>query len=417
MEQKHFWEIRKTDLFQWLLIILAYEMHDSALYIMYGDYITGIAIGLILLVYARYPSTRNQMLGIGLAFLLIDIIFVRFINSGGIGVDIYLRWASQLMIAFFSVSIDKNSFVDKFTRFVVTMAGISLVLYTISLADTSLIKKMALLSYSPWEGTTHYGGFLYTLTTGYTRNSGVFNEPGLYQIVLNTALFLLVFYEKQIYATEKKRIRMIFILIITILTTQSTTGYVGMLMILTCFLLKKDNNRLYRRLVVVAMIAAIFILVDYSWNEKTSLLYKVLISKIQDINHDTKVDYIVSSGQARLVTIQMCIQSILKYPFGIGIDKYNLILRSSFRYGDAAVAAVLFSTAAQIGVVPVFIIVFSYIKGVWKNRKHFMSFLVAVFLFFNTVLAQSDLFYPAIWVLMFISGERREIDESTMVVQ
>lgn len=409
--------IKKKSMWQWILIFLLFQAHDSALYIVYNTAFTAVSLLTIFYVGTRYGYVRSKRIAIALLLLLTDVFFVRILNSGGIGLGIFIRWATQLLLAYVAVEIDSDYFIDRFSKFVTFMAVVSLLFYVVSLSNTSIIKAISLFQYSPWEGATHYGGLLYTLTTGYTRNTSVFNEPGLYQIVLNSALFFMMFYQDRIYCKERTKTYMAAVLIITLLTTQSTNAYLGMLVIILCYMFQNKQKNAKFKIVLAFMILFGVLIVDFAQNGESSLFYRVVLKKLSEINHDTRSDYIVTSGQARWITIQMCMQSIIKHPLGIGIDKYNLELRRGFLHADVAVAAVLFSMAAQIGVVPVVIMVRSFLKKIWRNKECIASFIAVSFLFFNTLLGQSDFFYPAIWILMFACKKGRIIHESTLDVQ
>lgn len=77
--------------------------------------------------------------------------------------------------------------------------------------------------------------FIYIDTTRYTRNTGMFWEPGAYQTFLNIALLFEIL-------KNKFNAKKVIIFIITILTTYSTTGYLALLLIVCIFINKKDSN-------------------------------------------------------------------------------------------------------------------------------------------------------------------------------
>ncbi len=185
---------RPSDVLQWMMLLLLYQAHDSSLYKMYEMPITVLALAVCGVSLLILPHTRRcTTTFLYLAYLLFTVVFVRVLNAGGIGVNIYLRWASQLLMACFAVNIDPEKIVARFVKLVSAMAAVSLVYFVLTQWDAGLIRSLSPLSFSPRAGVTHYGGILYTVTTGPRRNSGIFSEPGLYQIVLNSALYLLFF--------------------------------------------------------------------------------------------------------------------------------------------------------------------------------------------------------------------------------
>lgn len=76
-----------------------------------------------------------------------------------------------------------------------------------------------------------------------TRNNGIFNEPGLYQMVLNTALYFTMFFPEQLKCGAKKQERYMLILIIAIVTCQSTTGYLSLGAIIVGYLMTKQKGK------------------------------------------------------------------------------------------------------------------------------------------------------------------------------
>ncbi len=207
----------------------------------------------------------------------------------------------------------------------------------------------------------------------------------------------------------RMRLLRICLIVLTLLTTQSTTAYLGMLGLVGCMILSRRKDKLRTWIILLGVLGMTALLTDYGIREENSLLNEVIFRKVKDILHDTANDIygVVASGQARLITILMCIRSIREHPLGIGIDKYNLVLRQSTLYGDQAVAAVLFSAAAQIGVIPVLITVRMYIHNLLRRAPEIPAVLAATLLFFNTLLAQCDLFYPVLWLLMYIPCRKR----------
>ena len=69
------------------------------------------------------------------------------------------------------------------------------------------------------------------------RNVGIFTEPGIYQMILNTALCVLLFFADKVHIKEKTKKRYTVILVLTVLTTQSTTGYFAIAFLFLCSLL------------------------------------------------------------------------------------------------------------------------------------------------------------------------------------
>ena len=73
--------------------------------------------------------------------------------------------------------------------------------------------------------------------------------PGVYQIVLNAALFVLLFWKKKLYFGNEKQYRTATVIVLlTLITCQSTTGYLSMMVILLCFFFMRVGERDIRML-------------------------------------------------------------------------------------------------------------------------------------------------------------------------
>lgn len=122
---------------------------------------------------------------------------------------------------------------------VVFFASISLILWFLSVLQINIWDQItpevdSLMSYRIYSDSSTYqefsyklhGMFLYSHRTVDMRNVSIFTEPGIYQMVLNTAIFVLLFLrDKLVSFSDKKVGRALMILSCALLSTQSTTGY------------------------------------------------------------------------------------------------------------------------------------------------------------------------------------------------
>ena len=99
------------------------------------------------------------------------------------------------------------------------------------------------------------------------------------------------------------------------------------------------------------------------------------------------------SGLARIGSIMTSLTSILQHPFGIGYDNYYKLLNTE---ATGYVAAEIMTTGAVLGIVPLVVIVYWLFKPIFKASIGRLGKVLFVFLYFNTALAQSSQFYPAL---------------------
>lgn len=124
-------------------------------------------------------------------------------------------------------------------------------------------------------GGTNYCMFLlHNLGWDYVqnRNASLFWEPGVFQIVLNVGIFLILFTNAKI---EKKQYIVLFLLIIGVASTRSTTGYLVLMLILLIkglqYLLNhKENFKMIFTIGVLLTILTIFVISTPTISEKFS---------------------------------------------------------------------------------------------------------------------------------------------------
>lgn len=119
--------------------------------------------------------------------------------------------------------IDKQIFIKNYINVMVIISGVSLLYYYISLNHPSLISKLSTkvmvgtkkIIVSPFY-TWGFDSFIYP------RNAGPFWEPGAFQGFVLIAIIMLLFYKDNMQRVKPK----IIILSATLITTQSTAGYI-----------------------------------------------------------------------------------------------------------------------------------------------------------------------------------------------
>lgn len=141
----------------------------------------------------------------------------------------------------------------------------------------------------------------------YIRNRGFFWEPGVFQIVLNIYLFLILI-------EKKEPFRKAFLPILTILSTFSTTGYVIMVLIIM--------YHYFRKRVEVVSFKHVFF----------SISFLLILSSFMYINIENKINSTTSQSAAlRTYDQLMGMTIILKNPIiGVGIDSKRYINKAEW---------------------------------------------------------------------------------------
>ena len=139
----------------------------------------------------------------------------------------------------------------------------------------------------------------------YIRNFGIFREPGVYQFFLLIALVYEVLMRKSF------RIVQIFILSLTVITTFSAPGILGMLIIYFIFAINMVvEHKITKKIIVyfggIIIILSSVSLLAYLLNDNLAILVRETLRKITSINE--------SSG-ARLKSLFLDIHFFFDHPF------------------------------------------------------------------------------------------------------
>lgn len=415
-------KISKSAATQYFWIYLMLIVPGSVLF---AKYLSGNAKHIILLFIYSLSMLYNKkyvksytVIFVGLLFFMIG--FVRIKTGNGVGITSWYQFAVCLLSASAAISCDAEKFFTRWIRAVVFFASISIIFWAIFTLVPELVDLWPAESYKVETiGSVGYekirygkGLLLYSYIQAHPkRNCGIYTEPGVYEIVLNAALYVLLFWKEKIqYKKENSYKKHLLIIFLAIITCQSTTGYISLLLIL-CFYIffekRKPGEANIRVYVILIAIGAIMgILIEYNINGTESILYKQVIKKM--FAGDVSSGVVLSEGSAgaRYGTIVVSLQAIAKDPFGIGFVEFYA-MRDAF--GNRLVGASFLSFLAVYGLIPWLAMVLAVFYPVYKYEKTRNAVLFTL-IFINTTLAQTDLLYPALMMipmhLLFDSTKR-----------
>lgn len=361
--------------------------------------------------------------------LTIAVVFVRF-NVGGAGIEVLLEWVTYILLAALAILLDAEHFIERFLRTTYFIALISIVCYIFQILYPDILKSIlpqyeSNFSYSVWSDAVNYntfsfnawGKFLFTFDEAHQyKNVGVFSEPGCYQIVLNSALYCLLFLPSFLSPDlSERRGRYFVVLSIALLTCQSTTGYIGYLAILFAYLLdsKNEANQVRTRIIMMVIVLAGVLILEYSINGSDSILYRAVFQKL--FTDTNEFSLTAGTGVYRIYTISTCLISMVRHPFGVGYDEINKMLATL--WDSSAAGAVLLGTGAALGVPTIlFIICWTLYPIIKCEELSTVAKVLFIFLYFNTELAQSEEIYVTIIVVplfLYIIRKRLLKDDET----
>lgn len=402
-------KIKTKEILPYFLIWISFMYHGSILKSQYSTLMDVVAIVAIIYVLSFHRETREKGIVTFLGLLLVNIVFVRYINGGGLGITIWTRWMIQIMSIYSAYLLNKEDFFTRFIKFMAFYAGISLVCFTLQ-----MIGIWKIITPSITYGGMQFKGILPLHVAGLHgdkvgRNLGVFYEPGLYQIPLNTALYFILFFQDKMLMSIKKQNKYFILILLALITTKSTTGYIAFAAIYVCYMLTTTRSKKQKGFIILASLAVI-ILIDSLLNGENSILYNVVIGKLFDENGFNLAAS--GSGFYRVRTIEYVMEGIRKYPLGAGYDIYNAFILSQKQYLNELVGVECLKAFAYYGT-PQMILTYVYLaKTAWKRKRNIIQWILVVFLYINTTMAQSEIFYPSLIILLLLNGDSEKSSTS-----
>ncbi len=157
---------------------------------------------------------------------------------------------------------------------------------------------------------------LYVHPKGFSRNMGIFWEPGAYQTFLCLALLLETL-------DEHMSMKRVLILILTIISTLSTTGYIALAIILPFALVKKTTSRTNKRIIAILLLI-IVIFTCIFWDELLDTSTDSPFGKIVSYSGDKNANKKVTTTSSRINSVIQPFYAFLSSPiFGLGYEGLN----------------------------------------------------------------------------------------------
>lgn len=370
-------------------------------------------IALFVIIYFNLPFRKSFLL---YCVLTAACYFISsFMNGIGLSSGLNIKTALiidiNILLASTLINLGKENAVTLYVKMIVFFAFISIVCFACQQAFGTEIFPTNLFPYLRW-GRGHWGYLFYSYTKD-ARNYGIFYEPGVYQVLLNSVLYILFFWNDMLLVSEKSKQRYIIIVLLAIATTASTTGYMSAIVLLAGFLIKRrgvnsDERKLEKRILMIVAIVIIFFCVDYFRNGDNSYLSMYMFGKIEETTITTGAVNYNSSGGARLFIVNQALEALKTNPlFGVGSINLSNAIADEFWSGFGT-GNVLFGTIATKGLVTLLVTIVPVLYCAYNNRKSRIDFIVFLLVYFNTILAQSQLLYGSFVFLALIGNIKKD---------
>ena len=381
----------------YLLIYLMVAFADSFLY---DRILTNIVIPVVALIALLVMANRKYQLVYPISILALGFLAMLFVrvSTNALGPTELLGWVAMVGITLIAVMFDVSSFLIRFIKLAAFLTGFSLVVYLISQVFPGVWGHLSPFSFFLSFGDTTWldsvnriivnyraDGLLLYVDRGFdhTRNVGIFREPAVYQILLNSAIFVLLFMKpKEI--DKKTRARLLALFVAGVLSTKSATGYATALLVFFAYSLSsfKKGDR-------VSAIAPIFLFIASAMGSSAWATDSVLGRFMNDggISLD-------ASGEARVGAANAALALMQRYPFGCGYNVYGAAISTG---NSEFVGACLLKVAAVYGPILGIAILIWTCYPVFKSRELGLSAKLAfVAMYLIATYLECEVFYTTL---------------------
>lgn len=387
---------------QYLLIYIVLLFHRSQITNWYEDKLLIIALLLSLFIIIYYNMKLNIKVLIGIGILAILQLIICVYTNNSLSIPSVLNTIILCIITYISIEFNKEEFLNRLVKTIVFLAAVSLIGFIVwnSPLESILVKIVPTISNGvDYYGTT-YGGVLYHHIPNYYRNVGIYREPGLYQIVLSVGLFI-VLYFNNIKLKRAKRIVYSIILILTLITAQSTTGYISLIILLLGYLIVGNDIYIKRIVSMACLSIVVATALVFAIQGQDNFIQKNLFSKIQ-INKYSG-GFKDGTGRARTIMMKIDFDVLKEKPLGLGYDDYLQRWKSKkYTLHETSSAVGLSIMLCVYGVIVGTIIVMMCPIFMILRIKNIGKALILVAVYFNTILAQPTIFFPIFMMFLFL---------------
>lgn len=393
-------KINRYHIMHYILIYFAIMMQGSIIFKNYQDLFYICSLALFFIIYFPKGYLPNSPYLIRVFLLFCSLLVTLVLTGGSLSLPSILNIISRFLIAYIVVDFDRKEFCTRYVNMVSFLAIVSLLFYIVQLISPDII-RMIFPQYII-ESQVFYGAFLYSMgPSTQIRNCGIFMEPGIYQIVLISAIYIILFMNSQLHISSRKKSIFLIAIVCALITGQSTTGYISLILVTGVYMFSRVDKgaNVYKKIIILAVCT--FLVWDF-YHGEDGLIYKTLISKLFDSSGN--IDLTVSTGASRYYSALADINVFLSYPLGAGVDIYGRVWRSSLAVslGDTASTAGLTRTFATLGIVNTLLIFSIYFWLMKINGFSIYMKMAYILMFINISMGQPSIYFPALMMILFI---------------
>ena len=298
---------------------------------------------------------------------------------------------SMIVIFLYTQHFNIHEFIDSYCRVFYILALISLILYSLFLLYPRLNNYFLVYSRA---GTQFSYLYIFVKSPHSIRNCGMFWEPGAYQTFLIISLMFEI-------RKEQLKVNRLLVLVIAIITTFSTTGYIALAILLffTVYKMPKLNWK-YKILFILLIIGSVYFFLNADLIIRKYSGYSVFgkINEIMEI--DAKSDSGEStSGSIRFYAVFKPIEVFVSNPlFGVGYNNLNDMLRN-YTYNMNTCTFSNFFAVHGIIFGSIYLYGFFYFSR--KISKNYIELISAIIIFFVATMSENYISIACIYLFPY----------------
>lgn len=396
--------ISKKASIHYILLYLAIAFQGSVIYKLFDFYYMVFVLGctFLFLLSGGYKRLNKKYALWALAICAL-LGMNHFYTNGSTSIGTVGNFFSRFCIAFLCIAYDEEHAIERLQRIIVFIATLNLVEFAIGLTPANRLFSV-FPSFDSNGITYNCSIFFAARVSDMSRNSGMFGEPGVYQIILNVGLVLLLF-SGNAYFSEKKRRKNIIIILLALVSTQSTTGYLAMLIILTAFIFSDTNYKENRWLKVMVLLGTLAFAGIVVFGGSDSFIYERFTSKL--FGAGGGLDLSNSTGRYREISMTTDMMIAVQNPFGVGTEMYKTWWnRFVYDWSNTNGSVVgLTRYCATYGFLFTGMAIIFLITSIKKNSESIWKMVAIIGAIFATVISQPHILY--VMYLMLAYPERQ----------
>lgn len=382
-------EIENLDIgkFDYLLVFLLLVLSGNPITYYIGEWLY-VIIALLMLMYIFIKSKPWISSDFLRVTTIVFIVFIfQFICIEQVSLPANINFFARIYCGFLIVNLVGEKFRYAYFQLMTGISSISLVLFGFNYIG---------LNFPGFHFDRYISVVIYnylTKTADGVRNCGMFWEPGAFQGYI---LLVAMLYISDIKKLWMKHHRECIILIMALVTTFSTTGYVTFAILMFLLVIKNVHNPIYKVLMIIAVVIASI----YAFNTLEFLGNKMMgeFTKAQKISHG-------DISWTRMGSAQIDLKNIERHPFvGNGFlmeQKYKGIGNKMAGAGNG------FTGVINSFGIPFMIF---FLSNLFRKIPSNDNYEKACFLILFILLLNGEYFlnYPLFWSLLFVIYPQNE---------